>query len=111
MGHGSFRCRRYLITAVALFATICATGFADAADDALLSVAQDGRRADDVAEVLGDNLDLVMGMAEYPYNPERSLAVVPLSAHYLSNPADDEHRFNRAIWHQEFRKRRSFALR
>lgn len=56
----------------------------------------------DLAEALPETFDLVMGMAEVPYNLDRVLFVLPLSAHYLEHPSAGEHRFNRAYWHREF---------
>jgi hypothetical protein len=56
----------------------------------------------DPQEALEDSFDLVMGIAETPYNLDYSLYVVPLSSHYLEHPSVGEHRFNRAVWHAEY---------
>ncbi len=69
------------------------TAFSDAATIAT---------GESLREVIGDDLDNMMGMAEYNYNVQRVLFLDPFGAHYLQVPTIEGHRFNRTFHHADF---------
>ncbi len=53
-------------------------------------------------EAMGEDLDMMMGMAEYNYNVQRKMFLDPFGAHYLQVPNIEGHRFNRTYHHADF---------